>query len=209
MPKQTLKTGDIVRLTRDVDRFPDFLVRKGSVGTVKTVEPGLVQVRMHATIEGCEHWDNIVDWYLDVDLEHVDVDLEKIGSAPEPKQTPIFVERWVEPSEGGWMVTFESEDLDAEDHASFEQAFESAKEWERAGHGPILVEGSEIGFELDLKTRAQQAIEEAEIDFWSTVARFYPEIDTGDFPPCDASRFLAACADAVETWIDHNSPSED
>jgi metal-sulfur cluster biosynthetic enzyme len=143
MTNQTLKPGDLVRLTRDAERFPDFLVRKGSVGTVKTVEPDLVQVRMHATIEGCEHWDNIVDWYLDVDLEHVDVDLEKIGSAPEPK------------------------------------------------------------------TRAQKAIEEAEIDFWSTVARFYPEIDTGDFPPCDASKFLAACTDAVETWVDHNSTRED
>lgn len=134
---QTLKLGDIVRLTRDIDRFPYFRAKKGTTGTVHIVGESLLEVRMHETLENCEEWENGIDWYVD-EGDDWTADLEKIGSAPEPK------------------------------------------------------------------TRAQQAIEEAEVEFWLTVARFYPEIETGDFPPCDASRFTAACVDAVETWIAHN-----
>lgn len=54
----------------------------------------------------------------------------------------IFVDRWVVPETGGWMVTFACEDMDPEPwFETLEEALDSAKEWEQCGHGPILIEG--------------------------------------------------------------------
>lgn len=75
----TFKVGDRVCLTRDVDRFPDFIARKGMVGTVCTVEiDGALAVKMDDTIAGCEEWDNQVWWTFDFHLEDIADDLAMV-----------------------------------------------------------------------------------------------------------------------------------
>lgn len=62
--------GTKVCLARDVDRYPYFVAKAGSTGTVISVSadseaflsPRLV-VRMDEPITGAEEWDNEVHWY--------------------------------------------------------------------------------------------------------------------------------------------------
>lgn len=49
------------------------------------------------------------------------------------------------------------------------------------------------------------AVEIAQEQFWAAVARLYPHIKTGDFPPDAQACFDQACRDAVQTWITINS----
>lgn len=60
--------GDRVTFKRDVDRFPDFIVPKGTTGTVTATPDNDNQnyaVRMDTTIQGAEEWDNECWWYED------------------------------------------------------------------------------------------------------------------------------------------------
>jgi hypothetical protein len=53
--------GNRFRLTRDVDRFPDFMARAGLTGTV-TITKGGVWAKMDQHIPGAEEWDNQLYW---------------------------------------------------------------------------------------------------------------------------------------------------
>jgi hypothetical protein len=54
--------GDRVTLTRDVERFPHFIARAGSVGVVTLITDDQVIVTMDELIPGCEEWDNGIVW---------------------------------------------------------------------------------------------------------------------------------------------------
>jgi hypothetical protein len=61
-----IRPGYRFTLRHDVDRFPDFLVRKGTTGTVTEVRnDGTVIALMDQRIEGAEPWDNHVWWESD------------------------------------------------------------------------------------------------------------------------------------------------
>jgi len=75
----TFKVGDRVALARRVDRFPDFEAPAGLEGTVDAVEiDGSVAVKMDATINGCEEWDNCICWYDDEQRAAIEDDLELV-----------------------------------------------------------------------------------------------------------------------------------
>jgi hypothetical protein len=58
-----IQPGYRFRLRRDIDRFPDFLVREGATGTVTEVtEDGVIVALMDRHIHGAEEWDNHVWW---------------------------------------------------------------------------------------------------------------------------------------------------
>lgn len=54
--------GQRVLVTRDLDFYPFFELKKGSTGTVNYVNPerGTCVVMMDEAIEGCEEWNNEV-----------------------------------------------------------------------------------------------------------------------------------------------------
>jgi hypothetical protein len=52
----------------------------------------------------------------------------------------------------------------------------------------------------DVKTAASAGFDA----FWTEIARLYPDVDTGDFPPDAWCIFLAACEDAVTIWLQYN-----
>ncbi len=61
--------GTRVRLTRDVERFPDFIARAGMTGTISYVGQGNVWVRLDEPLKGAQEWDNAVQF----SMEHMDV----------------------------------------------------------------------------------------------------------------------------------------
>ena len=66
MAMHTFAVGDRVALTRDVERFPDFIAPKGATGTVVMAErDGALAVRMDQAITGAEEWDNEIHWHDD------------------------------------------------------------------------------------------------------------------------------------------------
>lgn len=74
------RAGDRVALTQDVDRYPHFIARAGSVGTVTHVESHRsaerLAVHMDEPLPGSEEWGNSVEWY---DLAEARVDLEVVA----------------------------------------------------------------------------------------------------------------------------------
>lgn len=54
-----------------------------------------------------------------------------------------------------------------------------------------------------------QAIERASEAFWAEIAKAYPLVKSGDFPPEADFAFENAQVAAVETWLWANLPSED
>ena len=76
-----IEEGMRVRLTRDVDRFPDFLAKAGTEGKVIRVSfvgGQEVRVKMDEPIPGAEEWDNCILWN-DEQVRNVTADLEVIG----------------------------------------------------------------------------------------------------------------------------------
>jgi hypothetical protein len=59
--------GSRVRLTADVERYPHFIARKGSEGTVTHNTDGGIEVKLDDHLPGAEPWDNEVVW-VDADL---------------------------------------------------------------------------------------------------------------------------------------------
>lgn len=51
-------------------------------------------------------------------------------------------------------------------------------------------------------TAAQDAAKDA---FWDTLAKYYPEIETGDIGPEASQAFDEACNQAVLLWVDGNA----
>ena len=56
------EVGTRFRLINDVDRFPFFVAKSGSIGTVVEVNDGMIFTKMDEIIPGCEGWDNIIHW---------------------------------------------------------------------------------------------------------------------------------------------------
>ena len=56
--------------------------------------------------------------------------------------------------------------------------------------------------------RLQDAVEAAEIAFFTALAQAYPEIKTGDLDPYSAQRFTDACYDVAKVWVDGNQSSD-
>jgi hypothetical protein len=65
VPGIHVRPGYRFKLRRDVDRFPDFLVRKGSTGTVISAHKGSIVALMDHVIEGAKEWENHVIWEHD------------------------------------------------------------------------------------------------------------------------------------------------
>lgn len=57
--------GERVELVRDVERYPHFIARAGSRGTVVHASPDFFSVRLDLRLDGAEPWDNEVCWYTD------------------------------------------------------------------------------------------------------------------------------------------------
>ena len=57
--------------------------------------------------------------------------------------------------------------------------------------------------------RVQQVVEKAMDAFWQEVAKQYPEITRGDFPPEATITFSDACENAVRLWVHLNSDQEE
>jgi len=70
--------GTLVRLTRDVDRFPDFLAPAGTTGVVVRVDSDAIAVRLFMWQPGAEEWGNEVEWYRNSMLGEASDDLEVI-----------------------------------------------------------------------------------------------------------------------------------
>ncbi len=69
------KKGTRVKLTSDVDRYPDFIAKKGSCGTVTYNGNDAIHIQLDEPITSpdcrgieqpaAEDWDNAVQWYAD------------------------------------------------------------------------------------------------------------------------------------------------
>ena len=71
----TFVPGARVRTTRELDRYPHFIVEAGSVGTVVDVgDPTLFAVRLDDVVPGAEDWSNEVHW-SNGDSPHDDLEL--------------------------------------------------------------------------------------------------------------------------------------
>ncbi len=64
-----------------------------------------------------------------------------------------------------------------------------------------------MGRKTDNDPRIERVVEDAEEAFWAQVARLYPEIKTGEFPPECAFKLKDAMHDAVRAWLDLNRPA--
>lgn len=58
----TPTVGTRVRMRRDIDRYPHFMVAAGETGTVVTSDDQSFGVKMDQHIVGCEEWENEVIW---------------------------------------------------------------------------------------------------------------------------------------------------
>jgi hypothetical protein len=78
---RVIATGDRVRLTVDVDRYPHFLAKKGLTGIVLDTNasdwPKSIAVKMDEPLEGCEEWDNTILW-SDEEREYFPQQVERI-----------------------------------------------------------------------------------------------------------------------------------
>ncbi len=54
-------------LTKDVERFPDFIAYKGMTGTFIGHRMGVSMLKMDAHLNGAENWDNCILWNEDSD----------------------------------------------------------------------------------------------------------------------------------------------
>jgi protein-tyrosine phosphatase len=56
------------------------------------------------------------------------------------------------------------------------------------------------------REKLERVADEGFHSFWQEIAKHYPEVTTGDFPPDAHFTFAAACEDALQTWLDWNHP---
>jgi hypothetical protein len=47
-------------------------------------------------------------------------------------------------------------------------------------------------------------INEAQLAFFAVIAKYHPDIKTGDFPPLAQHNFDIACNEAVTIWLEGN-----
>jgi hypothetical protein len=76
-----MNIGQRIRLTKDVERFPDFIARKGMTGTFAGHRMGVSLMEMDARLEGAEHWENCIIWNEDSDYSRfIEDDVEELQS---------------------------------------------------------------------------------------------------------------------------------
>ncbi len=51
-----------IRLVRDVERYPDFIARKGMTGEIDEISKGFISVQIDDHLEGAEAWNNRILW---------------------------------------------------------------------------------------------------------------------------------------------------
>lgn len=51
-----------IQLIRDVERYSDFIAKRGNTGTVLEYSDKRVCAKMDKTIVGAEHWNNCIIW---------------------------------------------------------------------------------------------------------------------------------------------------
>ena len=73
-----ISEGAVVRLLRNVERFPEFICDAGAIGTVVESESDFLRVKMDQHIPGAEEWDNCIIWVHPEDGE-IDGDLEVVS----------------------------------------------------------------------------------------------------------------------------------
>jgi hypothetical protein len=72
-----IKEAVRVTLKQEVDRYPDFRVPAGKTGTIESIVRGHhdvieeIWVRMDEVIDGCEEWDNKIQWWYVTDMYSV------------------------------------------------------------------------------------------------------------------------------------------
>ncbi len=75
----TLKIGDRVELQRDVERYPQFIAKKGLQGTIAKKDDEVFAVKMDKRLKGAEEWDNCIEWYAtDDSFDDIPKDLKVI-----------------------------------------------------------------------------------------------------------------------------------
>lgn len=67
-----------MKLKREVDRYPDFVVLEGMTGVIVELEPGFIRVKMDSPVQGAEPWDNEVHWMYDL-VEEFENDVDILG----------------------------------------------------------------------------------------------------------------------------------
>jgi hypothetical protein len=77
-----------------------------------------------------------------------------------------------------------------------------------AAHSPAPPEAPVKESFTDPVARLHHAVVAAQEQFWTAIAKHYPEIKTGDFPPDAAHQFDVACMVAASTWVDSNYQAE-
>ena len=69
---------------------------------------------------------------------------------------------------------------------------------------PDLIAGAILGTVRQTHLRA--AARDAELAFWESVRKSYPDAKTGDLEPLQAYHFSAQCRTAIELWLQVNLP---
>lgn len=59
------------------------------------------------------------------------------------------------------------------------------------------------------QARVERAVSAAQDAFWATLVEHFPELKSGDFPPCATMAFNEACAQAAQVWLEGNWPEDD
>lgn len=71
------------------------------------------------------------------------------------------------------------------------------KEWSPAGRPPLEA------------SRLERALEEADLAFWTVIAKAFPRVKSGDLPPLTVDRFRHHQRDVVLEWLSWNLPERD
>jgi hypothetical protein len=87
--------------------------------------------------------------------------------------------------------------LDRADEGAIDQATALVEQLKK-----LLPSTPAPGFDADVVEEAQEA-------FWAVVAKYHPEVESGDFLPTEQWAFAVACERAYAHWLDINSDSEE
>lgn len=60
-----------------------------------------------------------------------------------------------------------------------------------------------------LRDRVKEAVEQADLAFWAKIAKAFPEVKSGDFPPDATFAWNRARDEAVFWWLVYNHPEGD
>lgn len=61
----------------------------------------------------------------------------------------------------------------------------------------------------ELRNRIRKAVEEADLAFWDKIAKAFPEVTSGDFPPDATFAWDRARDEAVYVWLLLNHPKSE